>query len=118
MSTTTKSPLAVACRALHAGTDALRPYGHRFSPKTYTQPQLFACLVLKVFFKTDYRGIAQFLTDLTDLRSALRLRSVPHFTTLHKAGQRLLRQPRTRRLLRATIRRCQGRRRRLRRVAF
>src|SRR4051812_12942789 len=98
MSTTTKSPLAVARRALRAGAAALPPYSHRFSPRTYTQPQLFACLALKAFFKTDYRGVAQLLADLTDLAAALGLRSAPHFTTLHKAGKRLLRQPRLRRL--------------------
>ena len=32
--------------------DALPKYGHRFSPKTFTQHQLFACLVLKEFIKT------------------------------------------------------------------
>src|SRR5215207_1832130 len=118
MSTTTKSPLAVARRALRAGADALPPYAHRFSPKVYTQPQLFACLALKAFFRTDYRGVAQLLADLTDLTEALQLRSVPHFTTLHKAGKRLLRRPRLRRLPRATVRRVLGRRQRVPRVAF
>ena len=118
MSTTTKSPLALARRALAAGSDALRPFSHRFSPRTYTQPQLFACLTLKAFFRTDYRGIARLLLDLSDLRRALGLRRVPHFTTIQKAGKRLLRRPRARRLLRATLRRFQGRRTRVRRAAF
>jgi hypothetical protein len=118
MSTTTKSPLAVARRALTAAAKALRPFAHRFSPQRYTQPQLFACLVLKVFFKTDYRGIAQYLRDLSDLRGTLGLTHVPHFTTLQKASRRLLRRPRARRLLRATIRRFQRRRTRVRRAAF
>ena len=118
MSTTTKSPLALARRALAAGTAVLPLYAHRFSPRTYTQPQLFACLALKAFFRTDYRGIAQLLHDLADLRRALQLRCVPHFTTLQKAGHRLLRRPRARRLLRATLRRVQGRRRRVRQAAF
>jgi hypothetical protein len=118
MSTTTKSPLAVARRALTVAAEALRPFAHRFSPQRYTQPQLFACLVLKVFFKTDYRGIAQYLRDLSDLRGALGLTRVPHFTTLQKASRRLLRRSRARRLLRATIRRFQRRRTRVRRAAF
>jgi hypothetical protein len=46
----------------------LKPYAHKYSPKKFTQPQLFACLVLKVFFKTDYRGIEKYLLDLSDLR--------------------------------------------------
>ena len=42
----------------------------------------------------------------------------PHFSTLHKASKRLLRFPRARRLLGATIRRHLGRRRSGRRAAF
>jgi hypothetical protein len=113
-----KSPVTVAARALRAGKAALRPYAHRFSPKLYTQPQLFACLVLKVFFKTDYRGIRTMLDDLADLRRVLQLRCVPHFTTLHKACRRLLTLPRANRLLSATVNRLLGRRRRIQLAAF
>src|SRR4051812_31710453 len=98
MSTTTKSPITVARRALAAAA-TLRPYSHRFSPHRYTQPQLFACLVLKAFFRTDYRGIAQFLTDLGDLRRTVGLTHVPHYTTLQKASRRLLARKHARRLL-------------------
>src|SRR5713226_2722830 len=98
MSTTTKSPLRVVRNALAVGRDVFRLYAHRRCPKLYTQPQLFACLTLKVFFKTDYRGVAQLLRDLPDLARAIGLSRVPHFTTLHKAAGRLLRRPRARRL--------------------
>jgi hypothetical protein len=118
MSITTKSPLRVAEQALAVGTNAFPLYAHRFSPKKFTQPQLFACLVLKTFFKTDYRGVAVKLTDLSDLRRTLALPAVPHFTTLQKASVRLLRRPQARRLLHTTVRRFFGRRRRRRRVAF
>lgn len=118
MSTLTKSPIRVARAALAVATKTLRPYTHKFSPKLYTQPQLFVCLVLKTFFKTDYRGITTLLKDLTDVRHSVGLRCVPHFTTLQKASRRLLRVPRARRLLAATIRRHMGRRRSARRVAF
>src|SRR6516165_10950812 len=105
MSTLSKSPLRVARQALAVGADALRRYAHRFSPKVYTQPQLFACLVLKVFFKSDYRGVTALLRDLADLRAALGLVRVPHFTTLQKAGRRLLTLRRANRLLTVTVRR-------------
>jgi hypothetical protein len=118
MSTLTKSPLHVARQALAVATKTLRPYAHKFSPKLYTQPQLFACLVLKTFFKTDYRGLTTLLQDWKELRQTVGLRSVPHFTTFHKASRRLLRLPRARRLLRTTIRRHMGRRRRVQRAAF
>ena len=118
MSKLSKSPVAVASRALGAATYALRRYAHKFSPKVYTQPQLFACLVLKVFFKTDYRGIAALLGDLADLRAALALERVPHFTTLQKACRRLVTLRRANRLLSTTVRRLMGRRRRVRLAAF
>src|SRR5438270_9900921 len=112
MNSLSKSPLRVARNALMVGVESLRTYAHRYSPKVYTQPQLFACLVLKTFFKTDYRGISEELADLSDLRRALGLRRAPHYTTLQKAAARLLRQPRARRLFHTTIRRYFGRRRR------
>jgi hypothetical protein len=118
MSKLTKSPLRLARHALMLSCQTLRPYTSKFSPRRYTQPQLFACLVLKTFFKTDYRGITAILGDHADLCLAVGLHTVPHFTTLHKASRRLLCRRRARCLFRATIRRFLGRRRRVRRAAF
>src|SRR5437588_12896142 len=118
MSQLTKSPLRVAREALAVATGRLRAYAHKYSPKKFTQPQLFACLVLKTFLKTDYRGLVAHLADHSDLREALGLQSVPHYTTPQKASRRLLQQGRARRLFRATIRRFLGRRQRLPRVAL
>src|SRR5438067_13281815 len=110
MTTLSKSPTFVARTALAVARRALRPYAHKFSPKLYTQPQLFVCLVLKVFCKTDYRGVTTYLSEWPELRRTIGLCYVPHFTTLQKASRRLLRLPRARRLLAATIRRHFGRR--------
>ena len=118
MSTLSKSPNRVARMTLTTGNRVLPPYAHRFSPQKYTQAQLFACLVLKTFFKTDYRGLTDLLRDHSDLRTILGLRLVPHFTTLQKASRRLLRTPLARRLFATTVRRFQPRRRRVRRAAF
>ena len=85
---TTKSPVAVALEALAVGEEALPPYGAARSKHVFTQPQLFAILVLRQFFRTDYRGMEQLLHDLSDLREALNLKRVPHFTTLQKAEER------------------------------
>ncbi len=71
--------------ALAAGSDPFSDYSHVYSPHKFTQPQLFACLVLKEFERKDYRGIGQFLEDCPDLRPAIGLRTTPHFTTLQKA---------------------------------
>jgi hypothetical protein len=57
---TSKSPRKVALIALAAGKQAFSDYSHKFSPHKLTQPQLFACLVLKEFENKDYRGIANF----------------------------------------------------------
>jgi hypothetical protein len=92
---------------------ALPAYAHRCSPKKFTQHQLFACLVLKNFLKTDYRGVVAHLADHPSLCESLELRKVPHFTTLQKASRRLLTLPRVRRLLRASVRQRYGRRRRI-----
>ena len=48
-----------------------------------------ACLVVKEFFTTDYRGIEQILKDSSDLRNILELSEIPHYTTFQKAAQRL-----------------------------
>ena len=91
----TKSPRAVAAEALRLAQDALPPYSAVRSRKDFTQHQLFAILALKTFFKTDYRGIAQLLTDLADLRKDLGLTKVPHYSTLCYAAARLLKKGRS-----------------------
>lgn len=85
----TKSPVALAQEALALAQHALDPYSSARSRHDFTQPQLFAILTLRQFFRTDYRGVAQLLEDLSDLRGVLMLKKVPHFTTLQKAEQRL-----------------------------
>jgi hypothetical protein len=76
MSTTSKSPRKVALEALAVGQDSPPAYSHRCSPKVYTQPQLFACRVLKEFFGTDYRGITAMLADMSTLCEVLALPKV------------------------------------------
>src|SRR5436309_11869308 len=109
---TSKSPRTVAMDALAAGREPFSDYSHKFSPQKFTQPQLFACLVLKEFEKKDYRGVRQLLLDCADLRDAIGLQTrVPHWTTLQKASRRLLALPRVRALLGETVRRVFKRRR-------
>ena len=103
MSTTSKSPRRVAAAAYHIARQTLPEQSHRYSPKKYTQPQLLVCLVLRVFFKTDYRGIVEILNDGPDLCQVFGLKTVPHFTTLPKASKRLMRFTRARQLLDSTL---------------
>ncbi len=91
----TKSPRAVAREALRLAQEALPAYSSATSRKDFTQHQLFAALALKTFFKTDYRGIAQLLTDFTELRQDLGLDKVPHYSTLCYAAGRLLKKGRS-----------------------
>src|SRR5262245_49858753 len=90
MAATTKSPRAVLIVGYLIGKLALPDYAHKYSRKTYTQPQLFACLVLKEFLHRDYRGIEALLRDTPDLAAAIDLKSIPDHSTLQKAAKRLL----------------------------
>ncbi len=90
MAATSKSPRKVLLVGYFIGQLALPDYAHKFSPKTYTQPQLFACLVLKEFLHRDYRGIEELLRDTPDLAAAIELTKIPDHSTLQKAAKRLL----------------------------
>jgi DDE family transposase len=104
MASTSKSPRKILLVGYLIGKLALPDYAHKFSPKTYTQPQLFACLVLKEFLHRDYRGIEQLLEDTPELAAAIELTQIPDHSTLQKAAQRLLRAEFARRLLDITVR--------------
>ena len=90
MSKTTKSPRKVLLVAYATAKRSIPTYSHRYSPKKFTQHQLFACLVLKTFLRTDYRGIVAILQDCPELCSTINLSHTPHFTTLQKAANKLL----------------------------
>jgi len=104
MAATSKSPRKILTVGYLIGKLALPDYAHKFSPKTYTQPQLFACLVLKEFLHRDYRGIEELLKDTPELAAAIDLKKIPDFTTLQKAAGRLLMSAVTSRLLDMTVR--------------
>jgi hypothetical protein len=70
-------------------------------------------LVLKNFWRTDYRGVTGQLQDNPALVETLELRTVPHFTTLQKASRRLLASTQAQRLLKATLRLQHPRRKRV-----
>ncbi|RPJ31934.1 MAG: IS4/IS5 family transposase [Planctomycetaceae bacterium] len=103
---TTKSTLTIAREALQAGQESLPDYRRRKSPHKFTQPQLFACLVVQEFRCLDYRGIWVLLQEWPELRNVLGLKKVPHFTTLWAASKRLLAKPKADALLNGVLRRC------------
>jgi hypothetical protein len=87
---TTKSALGLAREALTAARRAIPLYSHPNSPKSFTQHQIFALLVLKQFFKTDYRGLMVRVREWQELKDELGLSYTPHWTTIQKAHARLL----------------------------
>ena len=92
MSRTTRDPIALARVALEAGKEALSDYSCPKSPHKFTQAQLFSLLILKQFFKLDYRGTVQWVARWGELRDALGLKRVPHYSTLCYAEGRLLKK--------------------------
>jgi hypothetical protein len=86
----TKSPLALARIALSVARDSIPAYSSKFSPRRYTQHQLFALLALREFLKVDYRGLEQILKEWAELRDTLGLDEVPDHSTIQKAAERLL----------------------------
>lgn len=115
---TSKSPKRVLIVAFAIGREALPAYAHKYSPKKFTLPQLFACLTLKEFLQLDYRKLATTLMDSPSWVEVLGLKQVPHFTTFQKAAKRLLRSAEARRLLDATVRQAQSRGRLSKRISL
>ncbi len=101
--TTSKSPRSVAICAYEVAKQSLPSYSSKFSPRFYSQPQLFALLILKQFFKTDYRGLIAIIEDSSDLKEVLELKEIPHYTTLQKAAKRLLHSKKINKLLSKTL---------------
>jgi hypothetical protein len=100
---TTKSPRKVLLVAHAVAIESLAAYSHLYSPKKFTQHQLFAVLVLKEFLRCDYRKVAELLDECPDLREVIGLDSRPHYTTIQKASQRLLKLSSAKSLLGSTV---------------
>ena len=86
MAKTSKSPKRILQVAHALGKQRLRTYSHKFSPKKFTLPQLFACLVLKEFMRLDYRKLSTLLKDAPSLAGVIELEKIPHFSTFQKAA--------------------------------
>lgn len=90
MRSMTKSLLQLARESLLIGEASLPRYSCARSRHDFTQPQLFALLVLRQALKTDYRGLITLLSEWSELRDTLALGRVPHYSTLCYAEHRLL----------------------------
>lgn len=79
----------VAEMAMKLGGKHLADYGATRSRKDFTQRQLMACLILRAYLKTTYRGVLEFLSVSQSLRKQLGLGDkLPHYTTLQKFSAR------------------------------
>jgi hypothetical protein len=105
MQRTSKSPRKVTLEAFEVAKQTLPAYSHRFSPKKFTQHQLFALLVLKTHQQQDYRGVIALLEDMPELAKELGLKAIPHYTTLQKASERFLDDAALQQLLSGTVER-------------
>lgn len=90
-----QSLLVVAQRAYHLAQRAMPEFRSKFSKKTFTQPQLLAALLLKVYLRQTYRETEAWLVATDCVRGLLRLRQAPDHSTLcwffhHKINERLL----------------------------
>jgi len=102
---TSKSPRKVTLEAFELAKQLLPLFSHSRSPHKFTQHQLFALLVLKAHQQQDYRGVIALLEDMPQLVDELGLASIPHFTTLQKASERMLRHAEVQQLLSGTVER-------------
>jgi len=64
-------------------------YSNACSKHAFTQHQLLVLVVLRQRLAKSYREFVDWLEVMTALRRRLRLRALPHFTTLHKFSLRL-----------------------------
>ena len=79
----------VAALAMQLGSRHLADYGANTSRHDFTQRQLMACLILRAYTKTTYRGILELLAVSPSLRQELALTNkLPHYSTLAKFSER------------------------------
>lgn len=74
--------------ALRLSRRHLSAYAHPRSPQRFTQPQLFACLILKAHLGVTYRRIEELLILMPAVCEAMGLQRVPRFTTLQAFAAR------------------------------
>jgi len=75
--------------ALDVAQATVARYRTSFSKHLFTQPQLLAILCLMRYEDWAYREAEVRLAEHSELRRALRLRSVPDYTTLYRFLRRL-----------------------------
>jgi hypothetical protein len=112
---TSKSPRMVLNAAYGLAVACLKERRSKFSRKDFTDPQLFACLVLREHQKKSYRGVVALLQDCPHWCEDIGLKKVPDHNTLCRAHKHLVKPGVVERMLDlsvATAREAQRRQRR------
>ena len=89
---TNRSVLQLMLRAYDLGQRIWPDYGSPFSRQDFTQPQLFACLVVREMLKLSYRRAEAFLLDVPDWLAKINLSQVPDHNTLWRSFGALLKK--------------------------
>ena len=82
---TCRSQRELLLRAYQFAKRVWPDYSSPFSRQDFTQPQLFACLVLRESFKLSYRKTEVFLRDVPDWLAELEMKHIPDHNTLWRA---------------------------------
>ena len=88
MSAKPNTLLTVASLSMVLGRRFMSAYPHPKSPHKFTQSQLMACLILRAYLKTTYRGVIEILETSGQLRQRLGLTRLPHYSTLKRFADR------------------------------
>jgi Transposase DDE domain len=78
----------IARLAMRLSRRHLADYSHPKSPQIFTQPQLFACLIVKAHLGVTYRKAEELIGLMPAVREAIGLTRVPRFTTLQTFAAR------------------------------
>lgn len=79
----------VARRMYEKAKQVLPTYTHRNSPKSYTFPQLAACVMMKFYLNLSYRDTEEWLLATDQVCEVLELSEVPDHSTLSRAFRKL-----------------------------
>jgi hypothetical protein len=96
---TNRSARVLLLRAYQLGQRIWPDFTVSCSRHDFSQPQLFACLTVREFFKLSYRRAERFLVDAPDWLSDIGLDHAPDHNTLWRAFGKLLKPRRVKRAL-------------------
>jgi hypothetical protein len=78
----------VAELALSLADETFPQYAHPKSPHRYTLPQRIACVLMMFYLKLSYRDMEEWLYATDHVCAALRLHTIPDYSTLQRTYRR------------------------------